>query len=337
MKKDTIAIFGAGRIGRLHAENIARNIPEAKIKYIVDAFLTPEMEAWGKSLGVPNMLKESDAVFADPEVDCILIGSPTPTHADLILKACESKKDVLCEKPLDLDVQRIKETLKAVEQAGIKLMMGFVRRFDHNHAAVRQAVLDGKIGKPELITITSRDPEPPPEQYIASSGGLFVDMMIHDFDMIRFLAGDEVDEVYATGACLVDSVFAKYDDVDTAIVTLKFKSGVLGVIDNSRRANFYDQRTEVMGNLGVATAHNDVENTVTVTTIDNVTSIRPPWFFLARYNDAFIEEQKQFFKAINDEIELPTNGNDGLQSVLIAEAAKLSLKENRPVKLSEVE
>ncbi|MGI6168167.1 MAG: inositol 2-dehydrogenase [Christensenellales bacterium] len=336
MAKNVVAIFGAGRIGKLHAENIIRNLPDVKIKYIIDIFLTPEAEAWAKGLGVEHVLKDDAAVFADPEVDAILIGSPTPTHSDLILKACAAKKDVFCEKPLDLDIDRIYSTLEAVEKAGIKFMMGFVRRFDHNHRAVHDAVAAGKVGKPELITITSRDPAIAPMEYIATSGGIYVDMMIHDFDMIRFLAMSEVVEVYAKGACLVDPRVADYGDVDTAIVTLTFENGALGVINNSRRANFYDQRTEVMGDLGCVQALNDTPNTVTVTTIDDVTSARPPWFFLERYSDAFATEMTAFFEALNGGGEMPTNGNDGLQSVLIAEACNISAREGRPVKISEV-
>ena len=243
-----------------------------------------------------------------------------------IEKVYDDYKEMLADKDID-----------AVAEAGVKLQVGFNRRFDHNFAHVRSLINEGKVGNLELIKITSRDPEPPPAEYAAVSGGMFLDMTIHDFDMARFLAGSDVTEVYASATCLVDPAIGKAGDVDTAIINLKFENGALGVIDNSRRAAYgYDQRIEVFGSKGAAMAANDTPTNVTVMNADGVTTDKPLYFFLERYMQSFRDEMVQFVDAVLNDKETPTTGVDGLNSILVALAAKKSVKEGRPVKISEI-
>ena len=228
--------------------------------------------------------------------------------------------------------------MEAAEKAGVKLQVGFVRRFDHNHKAVRDTVASGALGAPNIVKVTSRDPDHQPMEYIKTSGGIFMDMTIHDFDMARYLAGSEVTEVMAYGAALSGAGYDEYDDIDTAIVMMKFENGALGVIDNSRAAHYgYDQRTEVHCDKGCVQVANDLNNTAMVSSADGVSVAKPTWFFLERYNNAFIAEAKAFAEAVAEDTAVPVGGFDGLQPVKIAMAANLSLKENRPVKLSEIE
>ena len=246
-------------------------------------------------------------------------------------------KHVFCEKPVHTSIERIKEVAKVAEETGRKLQIGFNRRFDHNHKAVQKMVANGTLGNVEIVKITSRDPEPPSPEYAASSGGLYIDMMIHDFDMAMFLAGSDVTEVYAMGTSLVDKRIGEAGDVDTAIVTLTFANGALGVIDNSRRAAYgYDQRVEVFGSLGMAADENDGDSTVKVSTAAGVVGEKPQFFFLERYMASFTEEMKQFIQAIVNDTEVPVGIHAGLMSVVLAKAAKKSLDEHRPVKISEI-
>lgn len=335
--KIVVGILGAGRIGKLHATNIA-GMQDAKIKVIADPFANDEMVKWAVGIGVKNVTKNPEEVFSDAEINTVIICSSTDTHADFIIKAAEAGKNIFCEKPIDLDIAKIKKALAAVEKAGVKLQVGFVRRFDHNHKKVRDLVVEGKVGEPHIVKISSRDPQRPPMEYVKVSGGIFIDMMIHDFDMARYLSGSDVEEVYAVGSVLIDNKFAEYGDVDTAMVILKFTNGALGFIDNSRETLYgYDQRTEVFGSKGCAAVTNDTPNTATLTTSDGVFSEKPVWFFLERYNDAFIAEMRAFFDAIINDTETPVTGFDGLRPVQIAMAAGKSLKEGRPVKISEME
>ena len=251
--------------------------------------------------------------------------------------ASKAGKHVFCEKPVDLTIEKIRKTAEVAAETGKKLQIGFNRRFDHNHGKVQSLAANGTLGNIELIKITSRDPEPPSPEYAASSGGLYIDMMIHDFDMAMFLAGCDVKEVYAMGTSLVDPRIGEAGDVDTAIVTLTFENGALGVIDNSRRAAYgYDQRVEVFGSLGMAAGENDGDSTVRVSTAAGIMSDKPQYFFLERYMASFIEEMKQFIAAINEDKEVPVGIHAGLMSVVLAKAAKKSLDEHRPVKISEI-
>ena len=337
-KPIVIGIVGAGRIGKLHATNVMYYMPNAKLKTIADTNLTPEMETWAKNLGIPHVSKDPEDIFADPEIQVVMICSSTNTHADFIIRAAAAKKHIFCEKPVDLTTKKVVAALDAVKKAGVQLQVGFNRRFDHNFARIHELVKSGNVGEPQLIKITSRDPAPPPPEYVAVSGGIFLDMTIHDFDMARFQAGSEVVEVYAKGAVLVDPAIGKAGDVDTALVTLTFANGALGVIDNSRKAVYgYDQRVEVFGSKGAAIAENDTPSNVKLYSETGVEGDKPLYFFLERYKDAFISEMKAFLDAIETGKTTPVTGNDGLQDLVIGLAAKKSLAEGRPVKISEIE
>ena len=256
---------------------------------------------------------------------------------DLIIQAAAAGKDIFCEKPIHYDLKKIHEALAAVDQAGVKLQIGFVRRFDHNHKQVHDVVASGKLGNPCVAKITSRDPSHQSMDYIKTSGGMFIDMTIHDFDMARYLSGSDVTEVMAYGAVLDNPDYAKYNDIDTAVITMKFANGALGVIDNSRSSYYgYDQRTEVQCQKGCIQAANDFENTTMISSAEGVSLSRPTWFFLERYNNAFIAEDKAFVSAVLQDTPTPVNGEDGLKPVEIAIAAEKSLREGRPVKIDEV-
>lgn len=333
-----IGILGAGRIGKLHATNLQNSVSETKVVRIADPFMNDAMKEWAASIGVENITNNPDDVFNDPDVDAVFICSSTDTHADFIIKAAKAGKHIFCEKPIHTDISKIKEAIKAVEDANVKLQVGFVRRFDKNHKAVRDTVASGKLGKPYVVKVCSRDPEPPSIEYVKVSGGIFADMMIHDFDMVRYLSCSEVTEVSAIGACLVNPDIAKYDDVDTAIVTLKFANGAIGVIDNCRQATYgYDQRVEVHCEKGCVQDNNDLQNEAFISTAAGVESAKPTWFFLERYNDAFIEEEKEFAQAVINDTPVPVTGIDGLEPVRIAIAAKKSLETGLPVKLEDIE
>jgi myo-inositol 2-dehydrogenase/D-chiro-inositol 1-dehydrogenase len=337
MREVRVGLIGAGRIGKLHGNNLTSSVSNVKIAAMADPLLNDDMRAWAESLGIKKNYKDPAEIFGDKDIDAIFICSSTNTHAGFIIKGAKAGKHIFCEKPVDTDPAVIKKAIAAVNDAGVKLQVGFVRRFDHNHKKIRDTVASGKLGKPHIVKVTSRDPEPQPLEYVAVSGGLFMDMMIHDFDMVRYLAGSEVTEVSAYGTVLIDERIKQYNDVDTSIVMLKFENGALGVIDNSRAARYgYDQRTEVHCDKGCVLVANDLIDTSVISTADGVFCEKPTWFFLERYNNAFIAEARDFIKAILHDTSVPVDGKDGLMSVYIALAANKSLKENRPVKLDEV-
>ncbi|MBO5937265.1 MAG: inositol 2-dehydrogenase [Clostridia bacterium] len=336
MKQLNIGIIGAGRIGKVHAQSITYNVPTAKVLGITDVFKDGLQELADK-YGIEKVYNDYKEMLADEEIDAVLVCSSTDTHADISIEAAKAGKHVFCEKPVDLTPAKVQAVIDAVAEAGVKLQVGFNRRFDHNFAHVRNLINEGKVGDLELIKITSRDPAPPPAEYAAVSGGMFLDMTIHDFDMARFLAGCDVTEVYANATCLVDPAIGEAGDVDTAIINLKFENGALGVIDNSRRAAYgYDQRIEVFGSLGAAMAANDTPTNVTIMNNDGVTTDKPLYFFLERYMQSFRDEMVQFVDAVLNDKATPTTGTDGLNSILVALAAKKSVQEGRPVKISEI-
>lgn len=337
MAKNVVAILGAGRIARVHAEALVRYQRDVRIKYIIDPFLSEEAEKWAVGIGIENAGKDAEAVFADKEVDCVFICSPTPTHCTYIMRACETGKNIYCEKPLDSDIEKIYQAMDAIKKSGVKFLMGFMRRFDANQQKLQETVASGKIGTPQIIKLCSRDPALPTYQYIESSGGIYFDSMIHDFDLARFFSRSEVREVYACGNALVDPKVKELGDIDTALAVLKFESGAVGLIDLSRQSNCgYDQRTEVHASKGFVQVANVPETTVIVNNEEGVHHDKPVYFFLERYADAFVRAQKTFFDVVNNGAEAPVTAYDGLQAVRIAKAAKLSWQENRPVKLDEI-
>ncbi len=328
-------LIGAGRIGRLHAENIVRHIPEAELIWVADV-VEEAAAKLARELGVVRWGKDYEAVLDDPEVDAVLICTSTDTHARIIRDAAAAGKHIFCEKPLALDLGEIDRALEAVEKAGVILQVGFHRRFDPNFRRLKEMLAEGTIGRPWLLKITSYDPAPPPLSYVKVSGGIFLDMTIHDFDMARFLLG-EVEEVYAAGSVLVDPEIGVAGDVDTAVVTLVFESGALGVITNCRKASYgHDQRIEVLGEKGGLFAENPLPHTALFADEGGYRSAPLHYFFMERYREAYIAEMKAFVEAVREGKVPPVTGRDGKIPVVMGYAAKRSLKERRPVKLSEI-
>ena len=327
MKTITTGILGAGRIGRLHGDNILR-MNGVDLKAVADPYA--DFESWPKAAVATG--EDPDLVLGDDSIEAVLICSPTPTHADFIERAAAAGKHVFCEKPIDLEPDRIRRTLAAVDQAGVKLQVGFNRRFDPTFATVKRAVDNGEIGDIHLVKITSRDPEAPPADYVASSGGIFLDMTIHDFDMVRFLSGAEIVEVHAYGAVLIDPAIGAAGDVDTAVTTLRLSNGALAVIENSRQAVYgYDQRVEVFGSKGSAEALNEVPAQVRLSTADGIRNEKPLYFFLERYQTSFVAELEDFFSCVRENRPPSVGGRDGLMSVVAGLAATRSRAVNRPV------
>ena len=334
MKPVTFGIIGAGRIGKLHADNLLSRVDGARLKAITDPFLD---EDWAASRNIPLTGKDHRILLDDPEIDAILIGSPSAEHAPQMIECAEAGKHIFCEKPIALDPEIIRNALAEVDKSGVKLQVGFNRRFDPNFAAVQQQVASGALGAPHIIRITSRDPAPPPAEYVAGSGGMFLDMTIHDFDMARFLSGSEVSEVHAYGTVLVDPEIGKAGDIDTAVISLKFANGALGIIENSRKAVYgYDQRVEVFGAKGTAMADNNTPTSMIVLNESGTIRDKPLYFFLERYKTAFVSEMQALVDAIREDKPTLVSGKDGLVPVLIAMAAKESLKTGKPVQVVSV-
>ena len=332
-----VGIIGAGRIGKVHVESICTQVANAKVKTLADPFMNDQTAEWAKDMGVANVTKDYKEILADPEIDAVLICSSTDTHSPISVEAIKAGKHVFCEKPIDHDVAKIKEVIDALKENNVKYQVGFNRRFDHNFEAVQKAVADGKIGETHLIKVTSRDPEPPCAEYVKVSGGMFLDMTIHDFDMVRFLAGCNAEEVYVEAAVLVDPAIGEAGDVDTAVITLKMENGAIAVIDNSRKAVYgYDQRAEVFGSKGMVAVTNDSTSTAVISNENGVTGEKPLYFFLERYMAAYAKEIKCFIEAIEKDTDTPLGVMDGLEPVLMGLAAKKSLEEHRPVKISEI-
>lgn len=336
MKKLKLGVIGTGRIGKVHIATLVQSVPQAEVIAIADINLKSASEV-ASAFGITAVYSNYMHVINHPGVEAVAICSPTDTHAKYIVDAAKAGKHIFCEKPVDLSLDVIKGAIEAVKKAGVKLMVGFNRRFDPNFLKIKQLVTEGKIGEPHILKITSRDPAPPPAEYSATSGGMFLDMTIHDFDMARYISGSEVTEVYAKTAVLVDPAIGKAGDIDTAVVTLSFKNGAIGVIDNSRKAVYgYDQRVEIFGSKGMLCADNNFPENHQYFAIDGVHRSLPLNFFMDRYLEAYANEMKIFCDAVVNNKELPVSGTDGLMSVAIALAAKKSYLENRPVKLAEV-
>ncbi|MBL8215434.1 MAG: inositol 2-dehydrogenase [Bryobacterales bacterium] len=331
-----VGVIGAGRIGKVHAETITFRIPDATVAAVTDPNGTVA-EVLAQRCGIPKVYARTEEVFADPAIDAVLICSSTNTHADLITQAAKAGKHIFCEKPVDHTLEKIDAALEAVAQVGVKLQVGFNRRFDSNFARVREAIRSGEIGTPHLLHIISRDPGPPPISYVKVSGGMFLDMTIHDFDMARFLMGEEVTEIYASAAVRVDPEIGKAGDVDTALLVLRFANGTIGTIDNCRQAPYgYDQRVEVLGSKGSIATDNVYPNRAVISTAESVRRDLPLHFFMDRYLDSFEREVREFVEAVTHDRPTPVNGADGRVPVVMALAARKSYLEGRPVRLSEV-
>ncbi len=328
-----IGLLGAGRIGQVHAAAISAH-PDSVLAAVSDVYV-PAAEA----LATPYdaAVKSSDEIIADSAIDAVLVATSTDTHSDLIEAATRAGKAVLCEKPVDLSLARARVCLANAEQTGQPVMVGFNRRFDPNFALIKAGLAAGEIGKAELLSITSFDPAPPPVSYIKVSGGLFRDMMIHDFDMANFIMGEAPVSISATGSCVVDPEIGAAGDIDTAIVTLTYADGKLAAIKNSRRAGYgYDQRLEVLGADGLLQANNMLESSVVKSTIDGVVSAKPTYFFLERYMPAYRAEWAAFVEAMQANNPMPVTLEDGVQALAMAEAAKQSLDTGKPVALADV-
>jgi len=328
-----VGLLGAGRIAGVHAIAISSN-PGSTLVAVSD-FIPENAEKLATQYGCAA--RSTDEIIADESINAVLIATSTNTHSDLIEAATAAGKAVLCEKPVDLSLERAQACLKSVSQTGNPVMIGFNRRFDPNFSALRTALDAGEIGKAELLSITSFDPAPPPLSYIKVSGGLFRDMMIHDFDMANFLMGGAPESISAFGSCIVDPDIGAAGDVDTAVVTLTYSDGRIAVIKNSRRAVYgYDQRVELLGSQGLLQAQNMLENTVVKSTTAGVSSAKPTYFFLERYMPSYATEWAAFVTAINSGTPLPVTLDDGVLALAMAEAANLSVAQCRPVTLNGV-
>src|SRR6266508_3507623 len=320
-----VGLIGAGRIGRLHAEHMVTRIPSARLLMIADVNEDSARQC-AQQLGVGGVAGDYRALLENSDIQAVLIDA-----------AAQAGKHIFCEKPIALNLPAIDRSLAAVAQAGVKLQIGFNRRFDANYRRVRQAIEQGEIGEISLVHIISRDPAPPPIAYVRVSGGIFLDMTIHDFDMARFLAGSEVEEVYASGAVRVDPAIGAAGDLDTVLVVLKFANGAIGTIDNSRRAAYgYDQRVEVLGSTGAISIGNNYANTAVLSDAQSVRRDLPLHFVLERYTESFVAELKAFVDAVLRDLPVLVTGADARAPVVMGLAARISYDQHRPVRLSEI-
>ena len=332
-----LGVIGTGRIGTLHTEHLVYRVPDAWVLAVSD-IVEEAAKQCAARYGVPVAVTDHVALLEDDAIEAVVVCSSTDTHAGIIQEAAAAGKHIFCEKPIDLSLARIDAALAAVERAGVKLQIGFNRRFDPNFRRVREAIAGGQIGIPHILRITSRDPAPPPISYVRASGGMFLDMTIHDFDMARFLIGSEVELVYAIGDVKVDPAIGEAGDIDTAIVTLQFANGVLATIDNSRQAVYgYDQRVEVFGSLGMICADNNTADRTALCNAQGVHTALPLYFFIERYTDSYIAEMAAFIRCIQEDTCPAVTGLDGRAPVLMGYAALRSQEEGRPVRLQDVE
>jgi myo-inositol 2-dehydrogenase/D-chiro-inositol 1-dehydrogenase len=335
-EKIRIGLVGTGRIGQIHSRTLMQTIPGAELVAVTDVDQA-SARACAAAYGIPNVVDAYCDLLKDQSIQAVAICSSTDTHAPFVIQAAEAGKHIFCEKPISADLGKIDAALAAVDRAGVQLMVAFNRRFDSNHQRIKQAIEGGEIGVPHRLHIISRDPAPPPIEYVKVSGGLFFDMTIHDFDMARFLLGD-VEEVYAAGSVLVDPRIGEAGDIDTAVITLKFQNGALGTIENSRKAVYgYDQRVEVFGSGGSVRSENIYPNAVTLSTAQRVERDLPLNFFLERYTPSYETEMEVFIRCLLEDTPMPVTGRDGRAPVVIAMAALKSYRENRPVKIAEIQ
>lgn len=331
-----LGLIGAGRIGHVHAATITRRLTHATLVAVADVNAAAAHDCAAQHR-IPKVCDDPHELLSDPTVDAVLICSSTDTHAPLIEAAARAGKHVFCEKPIALNLADVDRALQAVARAGVKLQIGFNRRFDANFRRVRQAIESGEIGEPHIIHVISRDPAPPPIEYIRVSGGLFLDMAIHDFDMVRYLTASEIEEVYVCAGVRVDPHIGEAGDVDTAVTTMRLTNGMFGTIDNSRRAAYgYDQRVEVFGSGGAINTLNTYPNNAILSTATAIRRDLPHHFFMQRYTESYQNEIEEFVRAIVEDKAVPVSGTDGRQAIVAGLAARKSWLERRPVQVSEI-
>ena len=329
----TVGVIGAGRIGRMHTENLVHAVPEAFVKAIASPHLD---EGWAEGLGIPIRSTDNAAVLGDPEIEAVVIAASSGLHIELIRRAAEAGKHIFCEKPVAFEPGPIEEILRIAADAGIQLQVGFNRRFDPSLLKASEAVLRGEIGKVHTIRVTNRDPTPPDIDFVRRSGGLFFDFTVHDFDTVRFLSGSEIVELFAVGEVLIDPEIGAAGDIDTAVITLRLANGALAVIDNSRHAVYgQDQRFEVFGSEGSVAVDNTRRTFVTTSTREGVSTERLHGSFGDRYTEAFIAELRGFLSSVREDRPVAVGAADALAAVRAAHAARKSLAENRPIRLIE--
>ena len=334
MKKLRFAIAGLGRIGKIHLDNLLK-VNNVEVVAVMDPLEASQQYA--RKRGIAFVVDTYEELLKVTPFDSVVICSPTDTHADYVELAAKEGINIFCEKPLDLSLNRVNQVIKTIKETNVKLMLGFNRRFDKEFKKVQQLVKNGAIGQPHIVKITSRDPGAPPISYIEKSGGLFLDMTIHDFDMSRFIVEKEVEEVYAKGAVLVDPEIGAAGDIDTAVITLAYTDGTMAIIDNSREAAYgYDQRIEVFGSKGMVQANNNFHDSHRLYNSKGMQAALPLNFFLERYEAAYRTEMSEYINSLENNTPIPVDGNDGLQSLKIGLAAIKSLKEKRPVKVNEI-
>jgi myo-inositol 2-dehydrogenase / D-chiro-inositol 1-dehydrogenase len=334
-RKLKVGVIGLGRIGQIHLSNLMHHMPDAEVVIASDVSL--EAHVFAKKMGVPSVTTVAEDVIQHREVEAVVICSPTPYHVPYSIAAAKEGKHIFCEKPLDVTLEAIQEAEKAVQENGVKLMLGFNRRFDANFSKVRSVVQAGKVGEPHILRITSRDPAPPPVEYLKTSGGIFLDMSIHDFDMARYIVSSEVKEVFVKGDALIHPEIKEFGDIDTAVIVLTFENGAIGVIDNSRKAVYgYDQRLEIFGSEGMAKAENNTTDQLVHFDSQGGHSALPLHFFLERYETAYRVCLKSFIDCVLQDKPSPVDARDGLMATAIGIAAMKSLTEGRSVKMEEV-
>ena len=329
--KIVAGLIGSGRIGKMHARNIITYLPDVVLKAVADC--KPD-KPWVDSLGIPVCADHCNQILEDPEIEAVVITTPSATHVEMITLAAEAGKQIFCEKPIAFKADLVAQATTAAQDAGVILQVGFNRRFDPDFRAVKEAVVGGKIGTPQIIRITNRDPVRPSLDFIPDSGGLFMDFSIHDFDMVRFLSESDVEQVYAAGSVLIDPEIEKLGDIDTALITLRLANGTLCIIDLSRETGYgYDQQVEVFGSQGSISACNTTPTRTVLSTEAGVYTDKPHHSFVERYEAAFVEEMRAFFASVSDGSSPLVTGEDAQAAVRIAQAAQESFQQNRPVEV----
>jgi len=329
-----IAVIGTGRIGSVHTRNLVRSIHEANVVAVCDIRLEVA-QAVADELGIQRVVRDYHELLEDKEIEAVLIATNTNTHAFIVKDCARAGKQIFCEKPLALELKDVDEVMDIIEKAKVKLQIGFNRRFDKSFQRVKEVVTSGQIGHPCILRITNRDPEPPSLEYAETSGGMFLDMSIHDFDMARFQIG-EIEEVYAIGNVLVAPYLRDIGDVDNNVITLKFANGAVGAIDNSRQCVYgYDQRLEIFCSEGAAIAENEHDNTVLMGDKSGFHTAKTPYFFIQRYADGYITEVSQFLQCVRDDKPVSPTGYDSRMAVLLGLATWEALRKNHPISMRE--